>query len=100
MANDQRLPNTSCFRAVAASPPHEARIPSRIRPPFWIALDFRLALERWPWLIVTWNWQMYWASVAQLDRASDFGSEGSTPNLRRILRVINSLQIRKNSKDR
>src|SRR2546425_1005535 len=44
--------------------------------PFWIAPDFRLALERSVWLIVTGNWQMHWASVAQLDRASDFGSEG------------------------
>src|SRR5437773_2737350 len=40
------------------------------------APDFRLALELWVWLMVTWNWQRHWASVAQLDRASDFGSEG------------------------
>src|SRR5438876_9839964 len=60
--------------------------------PLSLAPEFRLALERRAWLIGTGNWQIYWASVAQLDRASDFGSEGCRFESCPTRQIINGLQ--------
>src|SRR5881396_3883435 len=71
---------------------HAVAVHWNIWPPLWLAPDFRLALERWTWLIGTANWQMHWASVAQLDRASDFGSEGCRFESCPTRQIINGLQ--------